>query len=86
MTREEFEKIIDNNSIDSSRMYDGNIILNAIYSLFKKEWYENPDNFPCLCVDTYDNPIIIFSQEEYKKCPRLRLATKEEVLSLFVDS
>ena len=86
MTREEFERIIDNNGVDSSKMYDGSIVLTAIYSLFKKEWYENPDNFPCLCIDSYDNPIIIFSKEEYKKCPRLRPATKEEVLTLFVDS
>ena len=50
----------------------------------KKEWYENPDNFPCLCIDSYDNPIIIFSKEEYDKCPRLRPATKEEVLALLV--
>ena len=50
----------------------------------KKEWYENPDNFPCLCIDYFDNPIVVFSKEEYDKCPRLRLATKEEVLALLV--
>ena len=52
----------------------------------KKEWYENPDNFPCLCIDFYDNPIIFFSKEEYDKCPRLRPATKEELLALLANA
>lgn len=66
--------------IDGTCLYDHVSHLKPI----KKEWYENADNFPCLCIDSYDNPIVIFSKEEYDKCPRLRLATKEEVLALLV--
>lgn len=73
--------------IDSTKWdLEGNDVDMQEYHLkpIKKEWYENADNFPCLCIDSYDNPIIIFSKEEYDKCPRIRPATKEEVLSLLI--
>lgn len=63
----------------------------------KKEWYENPDNFPCVVYHIYDNSFHIATDttinedsrlikiyDKYRPCDVFRPATKEEVLSLLV--
>lgn len=61
----------------------------------KKEWYENPDNFPCVIISLKTNkPHIAYNynhleekikQEQFSSNPdKFRPATKEEVLSLLV--
>lgn len=63
----------------------------------KKEWYEHESNFPCLVVDKKNEmrkaisfelktQRIIFENELYSNiCNGWRLATKEEVLSLYKE-
>ena len=61
----------------------------------KKEWYENPDNFPCIVISLKTNkPHIAYNynhleekikQETFTANPnKFRPATKEEVLALLV--
>lgn len=61
----------------------------------KKEWYENPDNFPCLIVSSQHNEMSralrfedskIITDGTFRYSPNdVRLATKEELLSLYVE-
>lgn len=69
----------------------------SVYNLkpIKTEWYENPDNFPCVIISLKTNkPHIAYTynhleekikQETFSTNPdKFRPATKEEVLSLLV--
>lgn len=77
--------------------YNSNDFNVEIYDLkpIKKEWYENPDNFPCIIISLKTNkPHIAYTynhleekikQEQFSSSPdKFRPATKEEVLSLLV--
>ena len=52
----------------------------------KKEWYENPDNFPCL-IKKNDWFMSVDNNEDYQYyiMDGYTLATKEEVLALLVN-
>jgi hypothetical protein len=61
----------------------------------KKEWYENPDNFPCIVISLKTNKAYIaynynhleekIKQETFSAKPdKFRPATEEEVLALLV--
>lgn len=72
---------------------DNNIVEDFSLKPIKKEWYENPNNFPCLirqinCVydeSIEDDFLILRNIEDYNKFGGdYRHATKEEVLSLLV--
>lgn len=70
-------------------------VSNSKYSLkpIKKEWYEKPDNFPCILIDDLKEPT---DQNKFWYCPsveiaeqailfgNLRPATKKEVLELVI--
>lgn len=80
---------------NTGNCHKGAGISNSKYSLkpIKKEWYENPDNFPCLLIDDSKEPA---DQNKFWYCPsvgiaeqailfgNLRPAIKEEVLTLLV--
>lgn len=63
----------------------------------KKEWYENPDNFPCLVIhDNKESVLIKYYNKTNNKLiskdslvhysiDRCRPATKEEILSLLIE-
>ncbi len=70
-------------------------ITNLSWNKNTKEWYENPDNFPCIVISLKTNkPHIAYSynhleekikQETFSAKPdKFRPATKEEVLALLV--
>ena len=52
----------------------------------KKEWYENPDNFPCLVFSSKINEFMVLDRPlvPLKLNDKVRPATKEEVLTLLV--
>lgn len=52
----------------------------------KKEWYENPDNFPCVMYSNLTHSFFIVDRiEDFILDKKYRLATKEEVLKLVVN-
>lgn len=76
---------------------DGTCLYDYVSHLkpIKKEWYKNPDNFPCIVISLKTNkPHIAYSynhleekikQETFSANPdKFRPATKEEVLSLLI--
>lgn len=77
--------------------YKGAGVSNSKYTLkpIKKEWYENPDNFPCVVLDRNYNMYLAkginidnFLTQEFNRqigyVEHFRPATKEEILSLLV--
>ena len=72
--------------------YKGAGVSNSKYTLklIKKEWYENPDNFPCIATKDGKNFAVIDSIDYLKRVciyqhrVDFRPATKEEVLALLV--
>ena len=73
---------------NTGNCYKGAGISNSKYSLkpIKKEWYENPDNFPCLVFSSKINEFMVLDRPlvPLKLNDKVRPATKEEVLSLLV--
>ena len=82
---------------NTGNCYKGAGVSNSKYSLttIKKEWYENPDNFPCIVISLKTNkPHIAYNynhleekikQETFSSKPdKFRPATKEEVLALLI--
>lgn len=75
--------------IDSTKWdLNGNDVDIQEYHLkpIKKEWYENPDNFPCIVYSTKLNEYIVLDMPlvPLKLNDKFRPATKEEVLSLLI--
>lgn len=80
---------------NTGNCYKGAGISNSKYSLkpIKKEWYENPDNFPVVMIDIETKkPHVAYAYKDGRfqtenftvKFNKYRPATKEEVLSLLV--
>lgn len=93
--------VIDSGHIEMLKIYkDGSAYgnrTNRKYFLtpIKKEWYKNPDNFPCVVLDRNYNMFLVkglsvdgFLTQEFNRqvghAEHFRPATKEEILSLLV--
>lgn len=65
---------------------DNNIVEDFSLKPIKKEWYENPDNFPCLVFSSKINDFMVLDRPlvPLKLNDEFRPVTKEEVLTLLV--
>ena len=81
----EFTKRLDNAYYDISIQDDGRTI-KLFEKEIKKEWYEYPENFPALITNTHMF-VTVNSKEEWLAEDGItwRLATKAEMLSLYVE-